>query len=106
MRFDGIDSRNVAEELIGRFVSVTKADLVDLPEETFFEFDIVGMQVCTEDGQLLGRIAEIIPMPANDLWRVEGEHEFLLPAIKQLIVRVDAKERKVIIRLMEGLIED
>ena len=51
------------------------------------------------------QIAEIIPMPANDLWRVEGEVEFLLPAIAQVIVKVDTKERKVIIRLMEGLIE-
>jgi 16S rRNA processing protein RimM len=105
MRFDGIDSRTAAEELVGRFVSVTKAHLIDLPESTFFQFDIIGMQVCTEDGRLLGTIAEIIPMPANDLWRVEGEVEFLLPAIEQVIVKVDLKERKVIIRLMEGLIE-
>jgi 16S rRNA processing protein RimM len=105
MRFDGIDSRNAAEELVGRFVSVTKADLIDLPESTFFQFDIIGMQVCSEDGRLLGTIAEIIPMPANDLWRVEGEVEFLLPAIAQVIVKVDTKERKVTVRLMEGLIE-
>jgi 16S rRNA processing protein RimM len=105
MRFDGIDSRTAAEELVGRFVSVTKADLVDLPESTFFQFDIIGMQVYSEDGRLLGTIAEIIPMPANDLWRVGGEVEFLLPAIAQVIVKVDTKERKVIVRLMEGLIE-
>jgi 16S rRNA processing protein RimM len=105
MRFDGIDSRTAAEELVGRFVSVAKSDLVDLPESTFFQFDIIGMQVCSEDGRLLGTIAEIIAMPANDLWRVEGEVEFLLPAIAQVIVKVDTKERKVIVRLLEGLIE-
>ena len=54
MRFDGIDSRDAAEELVGRFVSVTKSDLVDLPESTFFQFDIIGMQVFSEDGRLLG----------------------------------------------------
>jgi 16S rRNA processing protein RimM len=105
MRFDGIDSRTAAEDLVGRFISVVKTDLVDLPESTFFQFDIIGMQVCSEDGRLLGTIAEIVPMPANDLWRVEGEVEFLLPAIAQVIVKVDMKERKVIVRLMEGLIE-
>ncbi len=106
MRFDGINSRTAAEELIGRFVSVTKADLIELPEKTFFQFDIIGMQVCSEEGQLLGRVAEIIPMPANDLWRVEGEREFLLPAVAEVIVKVDTKERKVIIKLMDGLIEE
>jgi 16S rRNA processing protein RimM len=105
VRFDGIDSRSAAEDLVGRFVSVGKADLVDLPESTFFQFDIIGMQVYSEDGRLLGTIAEIVPMPANDLWRVEGEVEFLLPAIAQVIVKVNMKERKVIVRLMEGLIE-
>lgn len=105
VRFDGIDSRIAAEELVGRFVSVDKADLVDLPENTFFQFDIIGMQVYSEDGRLLGTIAEIVPMPANDLWRVEGDVEFLLPAIAQVIVKVNMKERKVIVRLIEGLIE-
>ena len=106
VRFEGIESRTAAEELVGRFVSVAKTDLVDLPESTFFHFDIIGMKVCTEDGRSLGTIAEIIPMPANDLWRVEGEVEFLLPAIAQVIVKVDTKERKVIVRLIEGLIEN
>lgn len=106
MQLGGIDSRNAAEELVGKYVSVSKSDLIDLPEKTFFEFDIIGMQVCTEDGRILGTIAEIIPMPANDLWRVEGEREFLLPAIEQVILRIDQTDRKVVIRLMEGLIED
>lgn len=106
LQLGGIDSRNAAEELVGKYVSVTKSDLIDLPEKTFFEFDIIGMRVCTEDGRVLGTVAEIIPMPANDLWRVEGEREFLLPAIEQVILRIDQTGRKVVIRLMEGLIED
>jgi 16S rRNA processing protein RimM len=105
MQFEGVDSREAAEELIGRFVSVTKAELIDLPEETFFQFDIVGMTVVTEDGRLLGKIAEVIPMPANDLWRVEGETEFLLPATKNVLIKVDRDARQVVIRLLEGLIE-
>jgi 16S rRNA processing protein RimM len=106
MRFEGIESRTAAEELVGKFVSITKGELIDLPEKSFFQFDIIGMQVYSEDGRLLGRVAEIIEMPANDLWRVEGEHAFLLPATENVIVKVDTEERKVFIRLLEGLIEE
>ncbi len=105
MRFEGVESRNAAEELVGKFVSVTKAELIELPEKTFFEFDIIGMQVYSEDGKLLGQVGEIMAMPANDVWRIEGEREFLLPATSNVIVKVDTEERKVVIRLLEGLIE-
>lgn len=105
MRFEGVDTRNAAEELIGRFVSLHEAELVQLPEQTYFQFDIIGMRVFTEDNCFLGTVAEIIPAPANDIWRVEGEKEFLLPAIGNVIVKVDKVEKIVIIRLLDGLLD-
>jgi len=103
--FEGIDTRNLAEEHIGDFVSVTKDEMVDLPEQTFFQFDVIGMKVYTETGEYLGEIAEIIEMPANDLWRVEGERSILLPAAESVILNVDKEERKVTVRLLEGLLD-
>ena len=105
LRFEGIESREAAEKLVGKFLSVPKSDLVELPEETYFQFDIVGMQVYAESGEYLGDVAEVIPMPANDLWRVTGKKEFLLPATRNIVQRVDRNERKVYIHLLEGLID-
>jgi 16S rRNA processing protein RimM len=63
------------------------------------------MDVVSESGELLGKIAEIIPMPANDIWRVDGQREILLPATENVILEVDTAKRRVTIRLLEGLIE-
>lgn len=103
--FEGIDTRNLAEEHIGEFVSITKDEMVDLPDQTFFLFDVIGMKVYTESGEYLGEVAEIIEMPANDLWRVEGERSILLPASENVILNVDKEERKVTVRIIEGLLD-
>ena len=103
--FEGIDTRNLAEDHIGEFVSITKDEMVDLPDQTFFLFDVIGMKVYTESGEFLGEIAEIIEMPANDLWRVEGERSILLPASENVILNVDKEERKVTVRIIEGLLD-
>ncbi len=103
--FEGIDTRNLAEDHIGEFVSITKDEMVDLPDQTFFLFDVIGMKVYTESGEYLGEIAEIIEMPANDLWRVEGERSILLPASENVILNVDKEERKVTVRIIEGLLD-
>ena len=103
--FEGIDTRNLAEDHIGEFVSITKDEMVDLPDQTFFLFDVIGMKVYTESGEYLGEVAEIIEMPANDLWRVEGERSILLPASENVILNVDKEERKVTVRIIEGLLD-
>lgn len=105
MRFEGVETRTAAEGLVGKFVSVSEADLIDLPEQTYFQFDIIGMQVVNEDDHALGTISEIIRMPAHDLWRVEGEKEFLLPAVANFVLKVSKTERKVIVRLPDGLLD-
>ena len=103
--FEGIESRTAAEKLVNKFLSVTKADLVDMPKGTYFQFEILGMKVVSEDGALLGEIREIIPVPGNDVWRVVGERELMIPASANVIMKVDKENKKVTVRLIEGLID-
>lgn len=100
-----ITTRNDAEKHIGEFLSVTRAELVELPEGTWFQFDVVGMEVRSEDGEVLGRIVEVVEMPANDIWRVEGLRSFNLPASGNIILKVDRTARVVTIRILEGLLD-
>ena len=102
---EGIETRNQAENLIGDFVCVPKSELIELPKQTFFQFDVIGMKVYSEEGSYLGEITEIIEMPANDLWRVEGDKPFFLPAAENIVLSVDKTERKVVVRLLEGLLD-
>lgn len=105
LRFQGIENRNQAEELAGKYLSVTSNELVALPENSYFHFELVGMQVYTEEGTLLGEIREVLNMPANDIWVVAGEQEIMIPAIKEFVLEVDRDSRKVTVRLIAGFIE-
>ncbi len=103
--FEGIDTRNQAEDHIGDFICIERSELIELPEQTFFQFDLIGMKVYSEQGQFLGEITEIIEMPANDLWRIVGDRDFVIPASENVVLNVDKTERKVVIRLIEGLLD-
>ena len=63
------------------------------------------MEVVTEDGTVLGRLDDIIATGANDVYVVkkEGKKDLLLPAIKDCILSVDVPQKKMTVRLLEGL---
>ncbi|HEX3033070.1 MAG TPA: ribosome maturation factor RimM, partial [Bacillota bacterium] len=68
-------------------------------------FQLEGLAVYTLEGQLLGKLAEVISTGANDVWAVRSEEgrELLLPAIKQVVKQVDIQAGKVVVELPEGL---
>jgi len=105
LTFAGIETRAAAEKLVGAFISVARERLPELPAGGYYHFELIGMSVYSETDEYLGEIAEVIAMPANDIWRVEGERDFLLPATANVVIKVDKEKRRVIIRLLDGLID-
>ncbi len=105
MKLSTIESRNDAEAAVGSYLSVTRAELISLPDDTLFQFEIIGMKVVTEAGEELGQVTRVVEMPANDIWRVEGKHAFDLPATGNIVVAVDKEARTITIRIIEGLLD-
>jgi 16S rRNA processing protein RimM len=105
LRLAGIADRTAAERLVGGFISVSEENLAKLPDDTYYHFELIGMEVYSETDEFLGKIVEVLTMPANDIWRVEGPRDFLLPASGNVVRRVDREERRVIIEVIAGLIE-
>jgi len=65
---------------------------------------LVGLDVVTVDGEELGRISEVIFTNANEVYVVVGPRgQILLPAIADVIDRVDLDAGQISVRLMEGL---
>lgn len=105
LKLKGVDDANRALELDDCSVGVALADAVRLEEGQYFLYQIEGLQVETLDGESLGTISEILQTGANDVYVVatpDGK-ELLLPAIKQVIKRIDIEHGKLIVELMEGL---
>lgn len=99
---EGIDDVNAAMALKGRTVCFARAD-ARLPEGHFFLADIIGARVVTEDGTAVGELADIIENPTQNVYVVKGEREHLIPAVPEFILRTDAENGVVTVRLIEGM---
>ena len=105
LKFKGIDDMNAALTIKGKMLKIPEVQGLKLDEYEYYLKDIYDMSVFDEDGNFIGIIADIIFTGANDVYlvRKEGEKDILLPAIKQCILDVDVKEKRMLVHIMEGL---
>ena len=100
----GIDNVEDAGKMSGADVLVSGVHLHPLDEDEYYWKDIIGLEVLTETGQSLGKVESIFSTGSNDVYVCShGEKEILIPAIGDVIIKVDLVEKRLIIRLLEGL---
>ena len=100
--FVGYVDRNSAATLTGRTVYFDREDIV-LPEGVFYNDDLIGADVFDEaTGVKIGTLKRIEEGMASDIYFVEGEKKYIIPAVKEFIVRADPNTG-IIIRLIDGL---
>ena len=106
LKLSGVETIEQASRLVGCEVHVPRSAAPTLPEGTYYHADLIGLRVVTEEGRELGRIAEILETGANDVYVVHGDgSEWLLPATKEVVRRIDLAQEIVLVRLLEGMIE-
>jgi len=107
IKLDGITTRNHAEEMVGSVLLIPPEKALPLGDDEYYVRDLIGLQVETQDGELLGTINKTFPTGANDVYVVrDGDgNSFMIPAVKDVILNVSIPEKKVVVRLMEGLLE-
>jgi 16S rRNA processing protein RimM len=100
-----INSREEAATLISCEVFLKRSFFKKLPEGEYYRFEIEGMEVETDDGRYLGSITDILSTGSNDVYVVDGPiGEILIPAIKDVVLKVDVKQKKMLVHLIEGLL--
>ncbi|MCO5952118.1 ribosome maturation factor RimM [Microbacterium yannicii] len=105
--FDGVDDREAAEELLRAILWVDQ-DLEATPTEddAWFDHQLVGLDV-VRDGQIVGKVARVDHMPAQDLLIVKvRDEEVLVPFVKAIVPEVDVAGGRVIVTPPAGLFED
>lgn len=105
LKIKGIDDINDTEQYKNCYLKIDRKDAVKLPEDTYFITDLIDIEVYNEEDQLIGKIVDIFPTGSNDVYVVKDElgKQILLPAIGDVIKRVDIKSKKMIVKLIEGL---
>jgi 16S rRNA processing protein RimM len=105
MRLEGIDSISSAENLRGAEIFVEKKDLFRDDDEIFW-FELIGLVVYLDTGEEIGRVSQIIPTPAHDIYVVrKGLKEYMIPAVHDVVEKIDIQAGKIVIKPPEGLFE-
>ncbi len=106
LKLRGIDSIDEAEKLRGKLVEVPTSEAAPLAEEHYYHYQIIGLEVWTKDGRLVGKVEDILTTPANDVYVVRTDKkETLIPAIEDVVLRIDLDAGRIIIEPIAGLLD-
>lgn len=100
--FEGFEDRTAAEGLRGAELKIDEDELMDLDEGEYYIHDLLGLDIYTTSGELVGQVDDVLEGMAHDVYVTKRG---LIPAIKQVIIEINLEERKMIIEPMEGMLE-
>ena len=102
-KIQGVDTPEDAEKYRNKILFMHRDDL-ELDENTYFIQDLIGMEVKDADtGVLYGKIKDVMQTGANDVYVIEGEKEYLIPANPDVVINTDIDGNLMLIRPLEGL---
>ena len=102
VKLTGIDTMEAAQAMRGKTVELYREDI---DEEVIFAAELIGVEVYTE-GKCIGKIKEVLDYPGNSVYVVKGEHEYMIPAVKQFILSTDMDANRMEVKLIEGMRSD
>ena len=91
-----------AQALHGKTVEIYREDA---PADLIFVAELIGVSVYTE-GQLIGKVTDVLDYPGNKVYIVKGDHEYMIPAVKAFVVSTDLAQNKMQVKLIEGMRTD
>ncbi|NIN69941.1 MAG: 16S rRNA processing protein RimM [Anaerolineae bacterium] len=104
LKLEGCENRDDAAGLKGKLVQVPAEEAIPLEEDEYYIYEIIGLEVWTIEGEFLGRVDEVLFTGSNDVYVVkDGHQEVLIPALSDVVTKVDTEEGRIEVRLMEGL---
>lgn len=98
LKIEGIDSIEQAMKYKNKYIEVKRDDAEKLSEGSYFIADLIGCTVYDENGEDLGKIADVIQTKSNDVYWIKEKKELLIPALKDIVVNINIEEKKVIIK--------
>ncbi len=101
-RLEGVDDVDAAMRLKNRIICIRRSD-AHLEPGAWFVQDMLGASVCDESGAELGKLKEVLDLPAGKVYVVQGEREILIPAVDEFVLNVDPENAVMTVRLIEGM---
>jgi 16S rRNA processing protein RimM len=80
----------------GAELEVPRESLPEPEPGSYYVFQLVGLDVEKEGGELLGRVVEVAPGPANDV--LELDTGIALPLVDACVQKVDLDAGRIVVR--------
>ena len=105
MKLKGINTIEEAEHLRQSYLLVDRQKEEPLEEGVYYIVDLLGLEVYTDKGELLGKVEDIFNTGSNDIYVVKNElgKRILLPGIDEVLKDIDLEKGKITVHLIKGL---
>ena len=106
LKLKDIENIEEAKMIVGSFLEVERKNAVKLPKETYFIFEIIGLEVYDENNIFLGKVENVISTGSNDVYVVKSKdkEELFIPAIREVVKNVNLEKKRITIKMVDGLI--
>lgn len=105
VKFEGVDSRDQAEQLRGA-VYAPSGEVRELELDEYWPRDLIGCDIVDPDGHTLGRVTTVVPSVGQDLLEVATpEGRALVPLVKAIVTTVDLESRRITVDAPPGLLD-
>ena len=106
LKLKDIENIEEAKTIVGSFLEVERKNAVKLPKDTYFIFEIIGLEVYTEDNLFLGKVENVISTGSNDIYIVKDKNkkELFIPAIREVVKNINLEKKRITINMVDGLI--
>ena len=105
LKLKDIENIEEAKMIVGSFLEVERKNAVKLPKETYFIFEIIGLEVYDENNIFLGKVENVISTGSNDVYVVKSKdkEELFIPAIREVVKNVSLEKKRITIKMVDGL---
>jgi len=105
LKLKDIENIEEAKMIVGSILEVERKNAVKLSKDTYFTFEIIGLEVYTENNIFLGKVENIVSTGSNDVYVVKSKdkEELFIPAIREVVKNVNLEKKRITIKMLDGL---
>ena len=95
----GVDTMEKAQAMRGKKLELYREDISD---EVIFAAELMGVEVFCKE-QCIGKVVDVLDYPGNMVYVVKGEHEYMIPAVKEFVHNTDLDANRMEVTVIEGM---
>lgn len=107
LKLEGTNDRSAAEALKGKNIFIGEDQLRELPEDTYYIKDLIGLEIRDQEDNKIGKLKDVIQNSAQDLYEIELENKniTLIPAVEEFILDINLEEKYIKVKIIEGMLD-